>query len=284
MAGTRTGGSRWRRGAGPPAPASPRALRKGPGWGGRGWAPERQPRPAGQVAVFIASGKQMTERKPSAGMGNVARAGRAQIWVRTGGKPLPRARGLPPPRMRQPRGFRGAGEGAAARRTPRGETRSPPTGSGELCEAFNEHANISKSTCKSAASFCVSSWLGHFFWAPAAVAAGELQRRPGLGVRGPERGQGEVPAREGKAARLPALPPRGQGEAGAPRAHGAARGGLHLVLSDVPLLQDDLSLPGRQLGLVVAQRPQLLRLLFLPLQLLLLLSLLLFPPLLPLLF
>lgn len=52
---------------------------------------------------------------------------------------------------------------------------------------------------------------------------------------------------------------------------------LRLVLSDVPLLQNDLSLPGRQLALVVAQRPQLLRLLFLPLHLLLLLSLLLFP-------
>lgn len=216
MAGAGGGGSRWRRARcrAPRPRLSPGAAEGagvgGGGWGGREWAPERQPRPDGQVAVFIASGKQMTERKPSAGMGNVARAGRAQIWVRTGGKPLPRARGLPPPRMRQPRGFRGAGEGAAAGRTPRGETRSPPTGPGELCEAFNEHANIRKSTCKSAA-FCVSSWLGHFFWAPAAVAAGALQRRPGLGVRGPERGQGEVPAREGKAARLPALPPRGQG-------------------------------------------------------------------------
>lgn len=59
---------------------------------------------------------------------------------------------------------------------------------------------------------------------------------------------------------------------------------LRLVLSDVPLLQNDLSLPGRQLALVVAQRPQLLRLLFLPLHLLLLLSLLLFPLLLPLIF
>lgn len=34
---------------------------------------------------------------------------------------------------------------------------------------------------------------------------------------------------------------------------------LRLVLSDVPLLQNDLSLPGRQLAsLAVAQRPQLL--------------------------
>lgn len=61
-------------------------------------------------------------------------------------------------------------------------------------------------------------------------------------------------------------------------------GKLLLVLSDVPLLQDDLSLPGRQLGLVVAQRPQFLGLLFFPLHLLLFLSLRLFPLLLPLLF
>lgn len=35
---------------------------------------ERQLRPDGQFAVFIFSGKQMTERKPLAGMGNAARA------------------------------------------------------------------------------------------------------------------------------------------------------------------------------------------------------------------
>lgn len=102
----------------------------GGGGGAKDGPPERQLRPDGQVAVFTASGKQMTERKPSAGMGNAARAGWAQIWVRTGGKPLPRARGLPPPRMRQPRGFRGAGEGAAAGRAPRRETKLPPTGAG----------------------------------------------------------------------------------------------------------------------------------------------------------
>lgn len=108
----------------------------------------------------------------------------------------------------------------------------------------------------------------------------------------------------GGAGRAPASPRTGDAEAGsgsrkgfsAGREGGAApslsapgpagRGGfggtpelerLRLVLSDVPLLQNDLSLPGRQLALVVAQRPQLLRLLFLPLHLLLLLSLLLFP-------
>lgn len=129
--------------AGPPAPHSlhRRRGRVRGAWGlggqtSRRWGgakdgpPERQLRPDGQVAVFTASGKQMTERKPSAGMGNAARAGWAQIWVRTGGKPLPRARGLPPPRMRQPRGFRGAGEGAAAGRAPRRETKLPPTGAG----------------------------------------------------------------------------------------------------------------------------------------------------------
>lgn len=104
---------------------------------------ERQLRPDGQFAVFIVSGKQMTERKPSAGMGNAARA---HIWVREEGKPLPRARGLPPPRMRQRRGFRGAGEGAEARRAPRGKTKSPPTGLGKALhtQTFNEHANICK--------------------------------------------------------------------------------------------------------------------------------------------
>lgn len=101
--------------------------------------PERQLGPDGQVAGFIVSGKQMTERKPSAGMGN---AGRVQIWVTTGGKPLPRARGLPPPRMRPPRGFRGAGEGAAAGRAPRRKTRSPPTGLGSALRDLHR-------TCKS---------------------------------------------------------------------------------------------------------------------------------------
>lgn len=59
--------------------------------------------------------------------------GRAQIWVRMGGKPLPRARGLPPPRMRQQRGFRGAGEGAAAGRAPRRKRDHHLPGWGELC-------------------------------------------------------------------------------------------------------------------------------------------------------
>ena len=69
--------------------------------------------------------------------------GRAPIWVREGGKPLPRARALPPPRMRQRRGFRGAGEGAAAGRAPRRKTKSSPTELGKS----SAHFDIQR-TCK----------------------------------------------------------------------------------------------------------------------------------------
>lgn len=121
---------------------------EGGGGGGRGGAPgaATPSRPDGHFAVFVVSGKQMTEKKPSAGMGNVAGAEPAHIWVREGGKPLPRARGLPPPRMRQRRGFRGAGEGAAVQRTPQGKTKPPPTGLGTALRklTLNKHANICK--------------------------------------------------------------------------------------------------------------------------------------------
>lgn len=124
--------------------------------------------------------------------------------------------------------------------------------------------------------FCVND-LGTFSgrlqrWACSSGArAGDA--RAGAGVReGIQRGRGgrrgpSVRARQARAGVAPHHPELASMPAGK----------LLLVLSDVPLLQDDLSLPGRQLGLVVAQRPQLLGLLFLPLHLLPLLSLLLLP-------
>lgn len=79
---------------------------------------------------------------------------------------------------------------------------------------------------------------------------------------GQDGGLGGVPAQEGWAVRLPALPPGpgwlGLGRGAPPSCKAAGRRPQPLVLSDVPLLQDDLSLPGRQLALIVAQRPQLL--------------------------
>lgn len=149
----------------PSAPLTPAGQWKGPGSSGPGWDGAQTPqeggggggrggapgtatpsRPDGHFAVFVVSGKQMTEKKPSAGMGNVAGAEPAHIWVREGGKPLPRARGLPPPRMRQRRGFRGAGEGAAVQRTPQRKTKPPPTGLGTALRklTLNKHANICK--------------------------------------------------------------------------------------------------------------------------------------------
>ena len=78
-------------------------------------------------------------------------------------------------------------------------------------------------------------------------------------------GQGGVTAPEGRAAWLPALPSRPAGWGGgclppppSPQLARMRAGKQHLVLSDVPFLQDNLSLPGRQFSLVVAQRSQLL--------------------------
>lgn len=174
------------------------------------------------------------------------------------------------------RGFRGAGEGAAAGAGPAGKQSHHPRGWEELCTQnmqiyVNSHANK---------QHLLRQQLGHFFWAT--VAGGPLRHLPGLGMRGRagvrgggagRRGVAWLPAGPSRLGRLgqgppPPRPPRPQ----LPRSGRKQR----LVLSDVPLLQDDLSLPGRQLGLVVAQRPQLLRLFLFPLQLLLLLSLLLF--------
>lgn len=191
---------------------------------GRGEAevgpPERQLGPDGQVAGFIVSGKQMTERKPSAGMGN---AGRVQIWVTTGGKPLPQARGLPPPRMRPPRGFRGAGEGAAAGRAPRRKTRSPPTGLGSTLRDpppnmqiyVNRHANKQH-------LFASTACLGTF---PGRRRRVRSSGAPGWACGGRSGVRERFQRGRGKAARLPALS-AGAGQAGAetgaPRAHEAA--------------------------------------------------------------
>lgn len=95
--------------------------------------------PDGQFSPV--SGKQMTERKPSGGDEKCS-LGRVQIWVEEGGKPLPRARGLPPPRMRQRPRFRGAGEGAASERAPRRKTVTTH-GAGES----SAHVDIQR-TCK----------------------------------------------------------------------------------------------------------------------------------------
>lgn len=110
------------------------------------WGPSGAAAPPRQ-ASFIVSGKQLTERKPSSGVRNAAWPWLAQIWVVEGGKPLPRARGLPPPRMRWQRGFRAAGEGAAAGLEPCRKSHHP-RGWGELSARWtnmqiyvSEHAN-----------------------------------------------------------------------------------------------------------------------------------------------
>lgn len=226
--------------------------------GGGEWAPERQPRPDGQVAVFIASGKQMTERKPSAGMGNVARAGRAQIWVRTGGKPLPRARGCLRPgcASHAGSGVRGRGLRPGARpagrpgRHPRGRESSARR-STNMQIYVNQHANQQH-------LFASAAGLGTFSGPQRRWRRARSSVAPGWGCGGRSGVRERFQRGRGRQRGSQPFRPEARAEAGAPRAHGAARGELHLVLSDVPLLQDDLSLPGRQLGLVVAQRPQLL--------------------------
>lgn len=138
------------------------------------WGPSGAAAPPRQ-ASFIVSGKQLTERKPSSGVRNAAWPWLAQIWVVEGGKPLPRARGLPPPRMRWQRGFRAAGEGAAAGLEPCRKSHHP-RGWGELSARWtnmqiyvSEHANkqhLSRSLffCFFFFSFSLRQRLGHFFF------------------------------------------------------------------------------------------------------------------------
>lgn len=121
--------------------------------------------------------------------------------------------------------------------------------------------------------------LGHFFPATVAARALQLWRGWGCGTREGVR-EDSGAEEEGCAAPSPSAPAgqvgRGLGDPHLLELWRLRAGGRDALLRDFPFLQDDLSLPGRQLALVIAQCPQLLRLLFLPLYLRLLLPFLLF--------
>ena len=150
----------------------------------------------------------------------------------------------------------------------------------QIC--VSRHANKQRLFASTAwALFLGDCGGGHAPASPGAGDAGAGGWGWGWGVGCPGKGSRRGSSAGGEGGAAPSSSARawqaGAGSGGGPKLSRLRAGGRRLVLSDVPLLQDDLSLPGRQLALVVAERPQLLRLLFLPLHLLLLLSRLLFP-------
>lgn len=147
--------------------------------GGRGGAPGAAT-PSRQFAVFIVSGKQMTERKPSTGMGNqpgrISGSGRKE-------NPFPERGACLRPGCASDAGSGVRGRGLKPGAHPEGKQSHHPRGWEKLCTRrhstnmqiyVNGHANKQQ---------LLRPRLGHFFWATAAVGA--LQRGPGLGMRGP---------------------------------------------------------------------------------------------------
>lgn len=204
----------------------------------------------------------MTERKPSLGIRNAATL--ASTDLGRGGRKTPSpssgsASTQDAPAMWVP----GCGGGGCSRACALQE-KSPPTrlgraqaGSVNMQIYVSEHAN--EHLFFFLFFFFLRQQPGHFF--PGDSRGSREHSSSRVGDVGPGRGIGKVPAgTEGKGARLPALPHQpdrmGRGLGGRSpslRTREATRKRPRLLLlRDLPLLQDDLSLPGRELGLVVA--------------------------------